>query len=170
METLADWAAHLAVQKCSIHYMRGLDRLDRDLQLRAFHADAVVDYGFFKGTAADFVGFCQKLLTRYAKTMHTLGQMDIDLDVAEGSGVGEIYFAALHRIAGEGDGEDLMIAGRYHDRYAFRDGRWAISERIEIVDWTRTDPARDDWLRRTPDAILGTRSIPSNNETRENLS
>lgn len=167
MDTLAELAAHLAVQKCSIRYMRGLDRLDHGLQFGAFHENATVDYGFFKGSAKDFVAFSQKLLTRYAKTLHTLGQMDIELDVSTGTGVGEVYFTALHRTVKGGIEEDLMIAGRYHDRYAFRDGRWAIAERMEIVDWTRTDPARDDWLIRTPDAIVGSRLTPENNKMTE---
>ena len=36
-------------------YMRGLDRLDRDLLPSTFHDDATTDYGFFQGGPDEFV-------------------------------------------------------------------------------------------------------------------
>ena len=36
-------------------YMRGLDRLDRELLRSTFHDDATTDYGFFQGSPDDFV-------------------------------------------------------------------------------------------------------------------
>ena len=47
--------------------------------------------------------------------------------------------------------------GRYVDVWEKRDGRWAIVHRREVVDWTRSDPAADDWFDRTPAALRGGR-------------
>lgn len=160
MGALEDLVARQAIGQCSIDYMRGLDRLDAAAQGAAFHDDATVDYGFFSGKAADFVSFAQDLLRRYEKTLHMLGQVDISLSGDGRTADGEVYFSALHRTQDQDGAQDLMIAGRYRDRYEFRDGRWAIVNRIEIVDWTRTDPARDDWFVRTPAAITGSRGNP----------
>ncbi|WP_231639101.1 nuclear transport factor 2 family protein [Sphingomonas profundi] len=143
------------IADCAMRYIRGQDRLDRALQESAFHPDATTDYGFFRGPAREFVAFAQDILRRYAKTSHLLGQMDIAID--DGTATGEIYFLAYHRRHGDEGPEDLVIAGRYLDLYERRDGEWRILHRREVVDWTRTDPASDGWLERTPHALTGGR-------------
>ena len=45
------------IRDLSRRYMRGLDRLDLDLLGSVFADDATVDYGFFQGSARDFVDF-----------------------------------------------------------------------------------------------------------------
>ncbi|SFS10390.1 nuclear transport factor 2 family protein [Sphingomonas jatrophae] len=153
--SLGELADRVAIADCIARYMRGQDRLEASLQLEAFHPDATVDYGFFTGSAADFVAFAQGLLARYPATWHALGQSLIQLDGDKATG--EVYFHAWHRRdAGEGL-QDLQIAGRYLDHYERRDGAWAITHRREVVDWTRTDPAADDWFHRTPTALRGGR-------------
>lgn len=153
--SVAELADRAAILDCSVRYMRGQDRLDAALQVSAFHDDATVDYGFFAGAATDFVAFAQGLLARYPATWHMIGQSLIEVDGDEARG--EVYFHAWHRRLAEGGPEDLQISGRYVDRYARRDGGWGIVHRVELVDWTRTDMARDDWLARTPKALLGAR-------------
>jgi hypothetical protein len=144
------------IQDCVFRYMRGQDRLDADLQRSAFHADATVDYGFWKGSGHDFVDFAQALLARYGATHHLLGQTHIVVTDAD-TGHGEVYFTAYSRRRGDAGDEDLLIAGRYLDEYSRRDGEWRIATRKEVVDWTRTDPAADGWLDRTPSALRGGR-------------
>lgn len=153
--SIDDLAARAAIFDCIARYMRGQDRLDAALQKSSFHPDATVDYGFHAGPAHAFVDFAQALLANYAGTWHSLGQSLIEVDGDRA--VGEVYFHAWHRRkTGEGP-QDLQIAGRYLDRYACRNGVWAIVYREEIIDWTRTDPAADDWFDRTPTALRGQR-------------
>ncbi|HKT78330.1 MAG TPA: nuclear transport factor 2 family protein [Sphingobium sp.] len=155
-ERIAGLLARREIEDCLFRYMRGQDRLDAALQTSSFHEDATVDYGFFAGTGADFVRFAQHLLAdRYVATQHMIGQMHIIVEGEEGHG--EIYFLAWHRRKAEQGGEDLLIAGRYLDRYSCRDGAWRIAERREVVDWTRTEPASDGWFDRTPQALRGGR-------------
>lgn len=158
---IARLIARQAIEDCVFRYMRGQDRLDAGLQKSAFHDGATVDYGFYRGAGSDFVDFAQSLLARYGATHHQVGQVHInvgDIEVAgDAEAQGEIYFIAYHRRSGENGPEDLIIAGRYIDRYACRDGRWGIVERKEVVDWTRTDPAADDWFHRTPNVLRGGR-------------
>jgi len=145
------------IQDCIFRYMRGQDRLDAELQRSAFHPDATVDYGFWKGSGHDFVDFAQGLLTRYGATQHLIGQTHIvvtDADHAHG----EVYFIAYSRRHADGGAEeDLIIAGRYLDAYSKRDGEWRIATRKEVVDWTHTAPAADDWFARVPTALRGGR-------------
>lgn len=156
MNDLDRLLARDAIRDACTRYMRGLDTLDASLQMSAFHDDAVVDFGFFAGAAERFVLFAQGVVSRYSKTFHVIAQSSI-VFAPDGSAGGDVAFIAWHRKDDEGRSDDLMIAGRYLDSYAYRSGRWAIASRIEVVEWTATSPASDDWITRTPQAILGGR-------------
>ena len=51
-----------AIRDLAARYMRGQDRLDRDLQMATFWPDATTDYGIFVGSGPEFVAFAQDLL------------------------------------------------------------------------------------------------------------
>lgn len=136
-------------------YMRGLDRLDRELLRSTFHDDANTDYGFFTGGPDAFVDMAYGALKDHLANHHMLGQVNIDLegDIA----FGEVYFQAFHRIVQDGEERDLLIAGRYVDRYEKRDGEWKIAFRSEVNDWARNDPATDDYFTGNPKSLRGGR-------------
>lgn len=144
------------IRDLSRHYMRGLDRLDMALLGSVFAEDATVDYGFFQGSARDFVDFARQALKDHLANHHMIGQMLIEVDGDEA--VGEIYFQAFHRIVEEGEEKDLFISGRYVDRYARRNGVWKIIFRSEVNDWARTDPATDIFFQTNTATLRGARS------------
>lgn len=150
-----DALAKQAIFELSCRYMRSLDRLDAELQHTVFHDDATVDYGFFKGSARDFVDFAQNTLQDHLANHHMLGQALIDVDGDHATG--EVYFQAFHKIVEAGQEKDLFISGRYVDRYEKRDGIWKISFRAEVNDWSRTEPAADKFLKAPTRALLGAR-------------
>jgi hypothetical protein len=152
----AEYLDREEIRDLSRRYMRGLDRLDKTMLQSVFANDATVDYGFFQGSAGDFVDFAHGVLGDHLANHHMLGQMMIDVRGDEA--VGEIYFQAFHRILEGGKEKDLFIAGRYLDRYAKRDGVWKISFRSEVNDWARTDPAADEALSQNGAAIIGARA------------
>lgn len=115
-----------------LRYCRGVDRLDRDLILSAYHPDAIDDHGLFVGGpeafADHFMSFHGRLqtATQHIVTNHVC---DLDGDVAHT----ETYwlFAAMNR-----DGPPLSLGGgRYLDRMERRAGRWAIAQRKCLYDW-----------------------------------
>ena len=136
-------------------YMRGLDRLDRDLLRSTFHDDATTDYGFFQGGPDEFVDMAYNALKDHLANHHMIGQVNIDLegDIA----FGEVYFQAFHRIIQEGEERDLFISGRYVDRYEKRDGEWKFAFRSEVNDWARNDPATDDYFESNTRSLRGGR-------------
>ena len=148
-------------------YMRGQDRLDPVLHRSVFWDDARTDYGIFKGDADGFVAFAQGALTPHKSNQHLIGQVRIDLE--GDTGFGEVYFIAYHRIVENGEDKDLIIAGRYVDRYERRGGVWKIAFRSELVDWARTDPAADDWLKRSTESLLGARGAADLSSQREKV-
>lgn len=142
---VADLAAHRDIHKALTNYMRGQDRLLPDVQRLAFHDDAWVDCGLFAGPAAAFIDFAQGFLAACDASQHLIGQVDIQLDGNKATG--EVYFIAHHRITEGDEKKDLFVAGRYHDEYENRGDGWKIARRKEIVDWARTDPAADRFLK-----------------------
>jgi len=136
-------------------YMRGLDRLDRELLRSVFHDDAITDYGFFKGGPDGFVEMAYNALKDHLSNHHLIGQTNIDIE--QDTAFGEIYFQAFHRLVVEGAQRDLFISGRYVDRYEKRDGEWKIIYRSEINDWARNDAATDDYFKARPDSLRGAR-------------
>ena len=144
------------IRDLSRRYMRGLDRLDLDLLGSVFHDDATVDYGFYQGSARDFVAFAHQALKDHLANHHMLGQMLVDVDGDDA--VGEIYFQAFHRLIEDGAEKDLFISGRYVDRYQKRNGVWKIAFRSEVNDWARTDPAADGYFHATPLGLRGARA------------
>ena len=73
-----DALAKQEIFELSCRYMRSLDRLDAELRHTVFHDDATVDYGFFKGSAREFVDFAQNALKDHLANHHMLGQALID--------------------------------------------------------------------------------------------
>jgi hypothetical protein len=144
------------IRDLSRRYMRGLDRLDLELLASVFADDATVDYGFFQGSARDFVGYAHEALKDHLANHHMIGQMLIEVEGDQA--VGEIYFQAFHRLVTDEGESDLFISGRYVDRYRRRDGVWKIEFRSEVNDWSRTEPAADDFFRINTASLRGARA------------
>ena len=137
----------------SATYMRGLDRLDPSLVRSVFADDATTHYGSFTGGADEMPAMAMTALGRYRATQHLLGQINLTID--GDTATGEVYFQAFHQHAT--DGFDRFICGRYIDRYARRHGRWLMTHRTEVVDWTRTEPIADEYFTIRPHTVRGTR-------------
>lgn len=143
------------IYELACKYMRGLDRLDRDLLLSVFFDDGRCEYGFSNGSPAEFIGFAIDALSGHEANHHMIGNTLIDVEGDEAWG--EVYFNAYHKIKGEDGFEDVIIAGRYLDRYEKRDGIWKMAYRSERVDWSRTQATSDSYFDLAPDCLRGGR-------------
>ncbi|MCB2059834.1 MAG: nuclear transport factor 2 family protein [Novosphingobium sp.] len=163
---IRDLAARRDITDAVHRYMRGLDRLDAELQRGAFHDDAWVDCGLMSGTVGEFVAFAQDLLAGMEATHHFLGQVRIELDGESASG--ECYFQAWHDTRDEdGNPRDLFISGRYIDEYSCQNGEWRISRRKLITDWVKDDPADRGFFAQNPTTNRGGRRGLDFSETRD---
>ncbi len=152
---LAAITGNLAIRDLAALYMRGLDRLDRDLLRSQFWDDAFLNYGIYEGGPDGFADFCIDALKTHHRNHHMLGQHLIDMSGDEA--FGEVYYQAYHKLTNEsGEQRDLFITGRYVDRYEKRGSVWKIAYRSELVDWVRDDPCTDDFLDGTQ-MIVGAR-------------
>ena len=135
-------------------YMRGLDRHDPALVRSVFTDDATTHYGSFRGGPDEMATMAMTALSAYRTTQHLLGQINLSID--GDSATGEVYFQAFHQHATEGF--DRFICGRYIDRYRRDDGRWLMTHRTEVVDWSRTEPIADDYFIKRPHTVRGSRN------------
>lgn len=123
-------------------YCNAADRHDHDKMRQLYHEDAIDEHGpFSRGPASEFLD----KLPEIQKTMDILHHnittvnLKLDGDYAEG----EVYVLAFHKIQkGDGTSFDLLIGGRYFDKYAKRDGVWKFLHRSVVADWTNVaDPS-----------------------------
>src|ERR1700740_1764853 len=78
-------------------------------------------------------------LTKYAATMHLLGQSTI-LTLSSERATGEVY-CMPHHLTIDGTKRSLMIAAlRYADTYVKQAGVWLYAERRLYVDWIEERP------------------------------
>jgi len=143
------------IYELSCRYMRGLDRLDRDLLLSTFHGDGWCEYGISNCPPAEFIEFAITALQGHEANQHMIGNVLIEVEGDEA--FGEVYFHAYHKIQGESGFEDIIIAGRYLDRYEKRNDEWKFAYRSEVVDWSRTTPTNDPYFDMAPDGLRGSR-------------
>ena len=74
-------------------YMRGLDRLDKNIFRSVFHDDAYCDYGFIKTDPDTFASFCMDALKDHISNHHMIGNSLLEFDEKnENTAYGEIYF------------------------------------------------------------------------------
>jgi len=97
-------------------------------------------------TVDEFIAGGRAYLTRFAATMHFLGNMLIEVDGERARA--ETYAVAYHRVEGpDGGGKDDIFGIRYVDRFERRAGRWRIAHRVVATEWRRVDPVPVGKLR-----------------------
>lgn len=140
-----------------VTYARAVDRRDWDLLRTVFHPDATDDHGPYRGDVDGLVAFLADEFASVDSATHALSQVwcdHLDADTVRT----ETVATATHRhTRRDGSLVDLVFAVRYLDRFERRDGRWAIADRLVVVDRTRMEPVgagahlADAFVRGRPD-------------------
>lgn len=141
-------------------YCRAADRGDI-AQLRSlYHDDAEDHHGSFStGSVEDFLRELEAARPYLRSMQHhvTTTNFAIDGNVAEG----EVYTFATHTFHSGDRDVDVVIGGRYLDKYEKRAGTWKFVDRMIVTDWSQVnDPSSVDFShpitratpRGTPDA------------------
>lgn len=141
---LQEMLDEFALRKLVHAYCRAVDRGDFTTLRRLYHDDAVDAHGEFStGSVEEFLGTLAASRPHIRSMQHNVTTVNfaIDGDVAEG----EIDVIAMHTF-GAGDRDvDVMIGGRYLDKYERRQDVWKIIERTIVTDWAHVnDPSSVD--------------------------
>ena len=136
-----------ALYELAVRYARAIDRRDRALLLSVYHEDAIDDHGvMFKGDATAYANWQPEVMAPFEVTAHYIMNKSYRLDGDRAQG--ELYFIAYHRTKAP-DAKEVMVGGRYLDRYERRANVWKIVHRTLVWDFTREnplDPAQRDFL------------------------
>ncbi|CAN5563064.1 nuclear transport factor 2 family protein [soil metagenome] len=124
------------IQKALSRYWRGVDRLDVDLIISAFHPDAIDHHGAHDRPAYEFAHAAVERMPTVAPggTQHRVG--NVSIEVTGDLAWCEAYYHAIHN-AGEQLNE---MFGRYVHRFERREGEWKIAERWAVLDFTTSSP------------------------------
>ncbi len=124
-----------------MRYCRGIDRRDFNLVRSLYHDDAIDDHGdMFCGSPDEYVKWLPIVLEPLDCTIHAISNsfFVIDGDVAEG----EHYSTNFHRTR-QAPRQEIIIHGRYLDRYERREGEWKFARRQIVFDHGYVHPVNE---------------------------
>lgn len=124
-----------AISEVIARYSRTLDWLDDEGQASCYWPEAAIDYGFFKGSASDFISVVMKIERASQRRWHFLGSLQIALHSASAAST-ECYGLATGVRATDGVWTGNLYGGRYLDEFDKRGGEWRISKRLYVMDWS----------------------------------
>ncbi len=127
-----------------LSYTRGIDRLDKESVISAFHSGAILNnYGSEPMPIEDFVEYAlPSLEQRYLATQHRVS--NIRIEIKEDRALVESYVLAYHVESGENTKQLHTFNGRYIDTFTLLDGHWKISERFLRNDWSKIEDISDE--------------------------
>jgi hypothetical protein len=136
---LATLIARAEITDVLTRYVRGADRNDWQLVRSCYHADATDDHGLYSGDLEGLITFLTGLAATLRSTSHQLGPPHIEVD--GDSARAETYCLGWYERSGADDATWAIAQGlRYLDRFERRDDRWAIANRVVVLDWERVFP------------------------------
>jgi hypothetical protein len=120
------------IYDCVQRYARGIDRQDRALLRSAYHDGAVDDHVGFVGAVDDFIDWALAYHSTQLRYQHYLLNHTVDIDGDEAHAETYYLFIGTDR---EPANHMTTSGGRYVDRLERRDGRWAIVDRVCVVEF-----------------------------------
>ena len=133
-----------AIRECLFRYSRGIDRCDMQALTSAYWPGAMDHHTGFEGTIEEFVVWAEPKLKAMPHSVHMLGNILIQLE-AEVARV-ESYFWSVNVLAA-GSIREVIVCGRYLDRFERRADEWRIAERAVVHDWFREAADTGDWAK-----------------------
>lgn len=141
---LAELLDKEAIRSLVQTYCNAADRHDHDKMRTLYWDDAIDDHGAMSsGPAMDFIDKLPEIQAPMEILHHNVTSMNIavDGDYAEG----EIYILAFHKVRAEDRSFDVLVGGRFLDKYSKRDGEWRYQHHRILADWTFVnDPSHVD--------------------------
>lgn len=132
-----------AIRDCIYRYCRGIDRADEAALRSAYWPDATDCHGAYKGSATGFIEHALVIFASRPRNIHQVSNILIEFG-KPGVAAVETYFSALQR-APDGTGviRQVLIWGRYCDRFEKRGEEWRVADRTVVYDWVEEQASSD---------------------------
>jgi hypothetical protein len=132
-------------------YSRAVDRADEQLLASLFHPGAICDSGVIRAESREFARRFVAWTHEYAAALaHCACSSWFELRGDDA--VGETYVLAMCQLNERHGTAQSLVAGRYLDRFARRDGVWKFTERRFVVDCAQLSPHEPTGDAMTPQA------------------
>src|SRR6478609_7100526 len=121
------------------HRQAGAARAGADVLSRLlYHDEAIDDHGsMFRGSADEYLAWLPPVLGNFEATVHSITNALFVVRAEHAQG--ELYTVAYHRTHPP-QAREILIGGRYLDRYERRAGVWKFLHRSLALDWCRVSP------------------------------
>lgn len=122
-------------------YCRGLDRMDKEMAYGVWHAGATAFYdGIYEGTGRGFIDWVWQAHAAMERHSHQI--TNVLIEVHGDRATSESYVTVVLWTLPDEDGHQLELVGRgrYLDRFARKNGRWAIEHRTHLLDMSSEYP------------------------------
>lgn len=125
-------------------YCRAVDRGDLAKVRELYHDDAEDAHGAFSAGGVDDLLGALAAARPYLRSMqHNITTVNFTVDGNRAEG--EVYSIATHTFSAGDRDVDVIVGGRYLDRYEKRGDTWKILERTIVTDWAHVnDPSKTD--------------------------
>jgi ketosteroid isomerase-like protein len=125
-------------------YCRAVDRGDLAKLRDLYHHDAEDAHGAFStGSADDFLGALSAARPYIRSMQHNI--TTVNFAIESNSAEGEVYTIATHTLSAGDRDVEIVVGGRYLDKYEKRDGTWKLIARTIVTDWAHVnDPSLVD--------------------------
>lgn len=138
--TTSESAIQMLIDKSEIRdvlsrYCRGLDRMDKEMAYGVWHPGATAFYdGIYEGTGRGFIDWVWQAHATMDRHSHQI--TNVLIEVHGDRATCEAYVTVvLWTLPDEyGRQKELVGRGRYLDRFARKNGRWAIEHRTHLLD------------------------------------
>lgn len=124
-----------AIRDCMYRYCRGIDRADEAALRSAYWPDAHDSHGAYNGPADGFIERALEAFKKGPRNVHQVSNILIEFLEPTAAAV-ESYFLALQRGPDrEGVVRQVLLSGRYCDRFEKRGDEWRVARRTVVYDW-----------------------------------
>ncbi len=132
---LAELMDREAIRDCLYRYCRGIDRADVEALRASYWPDAYDSHGAYKGPAEGFIALAQSVFQTGPRNIHQVSNILIEFS-SPTEAIVETYFNALQRGPDrEGVVRQVLLCGRYCDRFQKRGDEWRVAHRTVVYDW-----------------------------------
>ena len=146
-----------AIRDCIYRYCRGIDRADEASLRSSYWPDAHDCHGAYEGPAEGFIQMALTIFKTGPRNIHQVSNILIEFASPNAAAV-ESYFTAFQRAAGpDGTMRQVLLCGRYCDRFEKRGEEWRVSDRTVVYDWVeeQTPPHEAELNRFGPRQPIG---------------
>lgn len=119
-------------------YCRGIDRMDREMAYAVWHEGATANYlGMYEGSGRGFIDWAFELHERMQCHSHQVSNVLAEVMGEEAASESYVTAALWTQPTADGHQSEIVVRGRYLDRWSRREDRWAIDHRTFVADtWT----------------------------------